>query len=37
LPVGHPPFDLVVNLKSAAELGLAVPEAAVARATRVLR
>jgi putative ABC transport system substrate-binding protein len=37
LPVGHPPFDIVVNLKSAGELGLAVPEAAVARAARVIR
>jgi putative ABC transport system substrate-binding protein len=37
LPVGHPPFDLVINLKSAGELGLAVPKAAVARAARVIR
>jgi putative tryptophan/tyrosine transport system substrate-binding protein len=37
IPVAHPPFDLVVSLKTAQALGLAVPEAGLARATRVLK
>jgi putative tryptophan/tyrosine transport system substrate-binding protein len=37
LPVEHPPFDLVVNLKSAADLGLTVPEGALSRAAHVIR
>jgi putative ABC transport system substrate-binding protein len=37
LPVEHPPFDLVLNLKSAAELGLAVPVGVIARAARLIR
>jgi putative ABC transport system substrate-binding protein len=37
LRVEHPPFDLVVNLKGAGELGLAVPEAVVSQAARVIR
>ncbi len=37
LKVEHPPFDLVVNLKSAGELGLAVPEDVLGRAARVIR
>jgi putative tryptophan/tyrosine transport system substrate-binding protein len=37
IPVAHPPFDLVVSLKQAQALGLKVPEAALARATRVIR
>jgi putative ABC transport system substrate-binding protein len=37
LRVEHPPFDLVVNLKEAGELGLAVPEAVVSQAARVIR
>ncbi len=37
LAVQHPPFDLVVSLKVAGELGVAVPEPAVSSASRVLR
>lgn len=37
LRVAHPPFDLVVSLKAAREVGIAVPEAALAKAARVLR
>ncbi len=37
LTVAHPPFDLVVSLKAARELGVTVPDAALANAARVLR
>ncbi len=37
LKIEHPPFDLVVNLKSAGDLGLAVPESAINGAARVIR
>jgi putative tryptophan/tyrosine transport system substrate-binding protein len=37
LPVEHPPFDLVLNLRSAADLGLAVPVGVIARAARLIR
>jgi putative ABC transport system substrate-binding protein len=37
LRIEHPPFDLVVNLKAAGELGVSVPEAVLGRAARVIR
>jgi putative ABC transport system substrate-binding protein len=37
IPVAHPPFDLVVNVKAATALGLALPETALQKATRVIR
>jgi putative ABC transport system substrate-binding protein len=37
LPIEHPVFDLLVNLKSAQGLGLTVPEKALEHAVRVVR
>jgi putative ABC transport system substrate-binding protein len=37
LPIEHPVFDLLVNLKSAQRLGVVVPEKALKHAVRVIR
>jgi putative tryptophan/tyrosine transport system substrate-binding protein len=37
LPVAHPSFDLIVNLKAASEVGVEVPASAVRDAARVVR
>jgi putative ABC transport system substrate-binding protein len=37
IAVSHPSFELIVNLKNAAELGVELPEAAVRGAGRVIR
>jgi len=37
LAIGHPVFDLLVNLKSAQRLGVVVPEGALKHAVRVIR
>ena len=37
LPVQHPPFELIVNLKAAVDVGLEVPEPALKHAARVIR
>jgi ABC-type uncharacterized transport system substrate-binding protein len=37
LPVEHPEFELLINLKSAASLGVVVPERALEQAVRVIR
>ena len=37
LSVEHPVFELGINLKSAASLGVAVPEGALEQAVRVIR
>jgi putative ABC transport system substrate-binding protein len=36
-PVVHPPFELILNLKTATEVGVDVPEATVRQAARVIR
>ena len=37
LPIEHPVFELLVNLKSAGSLGVAVPQRALEQAVRVIR
>jgi putative tryptophan/tyrosine transport system substrate-binding protein len=37
LAIEHPPFDLLINLKSAQRLGISVPESALKNAVRVVR
>ena len=37
LPVEHPAFELLVNLKAAQSLGVVVPERALEQAVRVIR
>jgi ABC-type uncharacterized transport system substrate-binding protein len=37
IPIEHPTFDLLVNLKSAQRLGVVVPERALKHAVRVVR
>jgi len=37
LPIGHPNFELLVNLKSAQRLGIVVPQRALKQAVRIVR
>jgi putative tryptophan/tyrosine transport system substrate-binding protein len=37
MPIEHPVFELIVNLKSAQRLGIVVPKGALAHAVRVIR
>ena len=37
MPIEHPVFELIVNLKSAEHLGVLVPKRALEHAVRVIR
>jgi putative ABC transport system substrate-binding protein len=37
IPIEHPVFELIINLKSAERLGIIVPKQALEQAVRVIR